>query len=549
MNKQRTGIQNSEFRIQKWLALSPFHLVTLSLLLSGCAALDLGPEPSSVITPTQAVTPDTQPSYDLNIPGATTTPATQPAITPLTLSLQDAILATLKNNPSLKVQRYNVPIARTAEEGQRAAFDPVLTGQISGGRTNTPLSRSNPSAGNTNNDAINSELNVQQFFPTGTTVALDGTTQYSASSFYSGDTVVTRGGLTVTQSLLRGGDMDANLALLREAQIDTRSSQYELRAFAEALISTLEQAYWDYALAQRQMDIVQDALDVALAQLRDTNSRIDVGSVAPTERAAAEAEVALRRELLINARGNLDQARLRLVQLIAAPKTADWSRPVQLANQPFTPPAQSDNVEDHIQIALAQRPEINQAKLQIKRGDLEVVRTKNGLLPKLDLFVTLGKSGYAESFGGSLTNLNGPSYDAMAGVSVQYPLLNRAAKADARRATLSREQADEALSNLTQTVQVDVRSAYIDVTRSREQIAATAASRIAQETTATVEQEKFRVGKSTSLLVAQAQRDLLTAQIAEVQAVVNHLKALTALYRLEGSLLTRRFISAPAPKF
>ena len=87
------------------------------------------------------------------------------------------------------------------------------------------------------------------------------------------------------------------------------------------------------------------------------------------------------------------------------------------------------------------------------------------------------------------------------------------------------------------------------VTVNREQIAATAASRIAQETTATVEQEKFRVGKSTSLLVAQAQRDLLTAQIAEVQAVVNHLKALTALYRLEGSLLTRRFISAPALNF
>jgi outer membrane protein TolC len=53
------------------------------------------------------------------------------------------------------------------------------------------------------------------------------------------------------------------------------------------------------------------------------------------------------------------------------------------------------------------------------------------------------------------------------------------------------------------------------------------------------------VGKSTSLLVAQAQRDLVASQIAETQAVANYLKALVALYRLEGSLLQRRGIAAP----
>ena len=45
--------------------------------------------------------------------------------------------------------------------------------------------------------------------------------------------------------------------------------------------------------------------------------------------------------------------------------------------------------------------------------------------------------------------------------------------------------------------------------------------------------------------MAQAQRDLLASQIAEVQAVVNQLSALTALYRLDGSLLERRGIAVP----
>ncbi|OPZ25261.1 MAG: hypothetical protein BWZ02_02533 [Lentisphaerae bacterium ADurb.BinA184] len=90
-----------------------------------------------------------------------------------------------------------------------------------------------------------------------------------------------------------------------------------------------------------------------------------------------------------------------------------------------------------------------------------------------------------------------------------------------------------------------MRAAYIEVTRTREQIAATAATRRHAEETLRVETEKSRVGKSTSFLVAQAQRDLLQAQVAEVGAVVGCLKAVTELHLQQGALLERRGINAP----
>ena len=65
------------------------------------------------------------------------------------------------------------------------------------------------------------------------------------------------------------------------------------------------------------------------------------------------------------------------------------------------------------------------------------------------------------------------------------------------------------------------------------------------EETLRVETEKLRVGKSTSLLVAQAQRDLLINKIAEVEALANYIKALINLYHQDGSLLERRNIAAP----
>jgi outer membrane protein TolC len=107
------------------------------------------------------------------------------------------------------------------------------------------------------------------------------------------------------------------------------------------------------------------------------------------------------------------------------------------------------------------RPVLNEARLEILRGDLELVRTQNGLLPLMDLFITLGKSGYADSFGESVGNLNEDNYDALAGVKFDYPVFNRDAESRHRRALLTREQAQKTLDNLSQLVEVDVRTAYI----------------------------------------------------------------------------------------
>jgi outer membrane protein TolC len=270
-----------------------------------------------------------------------------------------------------------------------------------------------------------------------------------------------------------------------------------------------------------------------------------VGKLADIERAAAEAEVALRHSSLINARSALATARLALLRLMNPAKADFWSRDVAILTPPAASQEKLEDVDAHVKVALRLRPDLNQARLQVQRGDLEIVKTRNGLLPKMDLFLTLGKTGYANSFGDSYTHLHGAGYDLLVGVNVEYPLLNRDARAVNQRAHLTRQQAAESVGNVAQLVQVDVRDAYIEVQRSQEQVAARAVTRKLQEEKVRAETEKFRVGKSTTLLVAQAQRDLLASQISEVQAVVANLKAWIEFYRLEGSLLERRGIQCP----
>ena len=467
---------------------------------------------------------------------------------PLKMAVRDAVLLALENNRALTVERLNPSIRRTAETEALAEFDPVLSGEVSlseeklhrrvGGLPTGPVDTI---------DGYDAGLGVSQRLPTGTEIQADLTTEYTDSEV-SGRQQVSRIGLTVIQSLLEGRGASVNLVKVRQARLDTHTSEYELRGVAESVVAQVERTYWDYALAVRQVKIFEDSLALAKRQLEETREMIEVGKLPESELAAVEAEMASRRQDLIDANSRAAVVKLNLLRLTDPPGRGIWQRDIVLLDEPELPAIDVEDTERHVEVAVRMRPELNQARLGVLRDDLEIVKTRNGLLPVMDVFITLGKSGYADSFGSSFREMAGETYDVAGGFRIEYPLFNRRDRALHQRSTLQREQSEKALSNLAQLVEVDVRSALIEIQRSREQITASRATSLFREESLRVEQEKFRVGRSTNLLVSQAERDLVFSRIEAIEAIVAYQKALVELYRLEGSLLERRGIDAPGRK-
>lgn len=458
----------------------------------------------------------------------------------LDISIEEAILLALDNNHEFQVERLNPQIRQTFEMQERAAFDPNLSAEYS-------ISRESEATHERSLSRIkqtDAEVAISKLLPTGTELKLEISPDHTDAPT-SGDLNSARGGISITQALLQGIGSKVNLANLRQARLDTLASQYELRGFAESLIAEVEKTCWDYILAKRRIAIFTDSLKLAEDQLWETRERINIGKLAEVELYAAKAEVALRREALINARSDFALTLLKLKRLLNQRGDNSWDLEISIADKPVVSDVEIDDVVKHVQVALRWRPDLNQTRLEIKRGDLEIIKTKNGLLPVIDLFITMGKTGYADSFSGSFRDLDGEGYDIAGGIIFEYPINKWADRARHMRATLSRQQSEEAFLNLAQLIEVDVRSAFIEINRAGEQVTATAATRKLQEESLRAETEKFRVGKSTALLVARAQRDFVASQITEIEAVITHLKALIDLYRLEGSLLERRGIAAP----
>lgn len=483
-------------------------------------------------------------------------PFDPPAEGPVDLSVEQAIMLVLKNNRDLTVRRITPLINGAFERIERGRFDPELfaeyefekervseTDRATGTRFDVKGSDSAAAAG------------IRQTLPTGTDV--EAAVEHGRStSDRTPEQQVARLGLTVTQSLLRGFGPAVNLAGVRHAELETVASLYELRGFTEALISDAETAYWNFVLALEEIGIFERSLAVARQQRDEVELRIEVGLLPAIEAAAARAEVARREQALIDARSLLEENRLRLLRRVNPGRPAGGSAPpgpddpldleIRATSDPAIEPEPITDLADRLRLAERFRPDLNEARLRLDQKRLDTVVTRNGLLPRLDLFISLGRTGFAESFSESFRELDGRTYDVAAGVRLSHFLGNRAARGRDQAGRASSRQAAAAVENMRQLVQLDVRLAVNEVERARRQISATRITRALQEETLNAEKERFDVGAGTGILVAQAQRDLVASRIAEVEAVIQYRMALVQLYRAEGSLLERRGIIFPA---
>ncbi len=464
---------------------------------------------------------------------------------PLALSLEEAVLLALKNNPDFRVRQLDPVITGTFEKIERGEFDPEFfsEGQYFEERARE-VARSTGSQFSVEGSDVAIEAGLRQRLPTGTSFEATVTHERSISD-RAPEQQSARVGISVTQSLLRGFGPRVNLVRVRQAELDTKISRYELRGFIESLLAETEAAYWELFFAAEEIDIFEQSLEFARKQCEETALRIEVGMMPEIESAAAEAEVARHRQALIDARARLEERRLRLLRLLSPGPFGNYERIVETTSSPAISASPLNEIDARIELAQQLRPDLREALLRAEQRRLETIVTRNGVLPRLDFFIGLGRSGYADTFSDSFRELDGNNYDLSAGFRFSSMIGNRAAKARDLAAAASRRQSAEAIANLRQLLRLDVRLAVNEVERARRQIEASRTTRKLEEKTVQAEVERFNVGAGTSLLVARAQRDLVVSRIAEVRAVVDFRRALVNLYLAEGSLMARRGIAAP----
>ena len=125
------------------------------------------------------------------------------------------------------------------------------------------------------------------------------------------------------------------------------------------------------------------------------------------------------------------------------------------------------------------------------------------------------------------------------GFSLTLPLKNRSAQADNLRAQFETQQTQVNLQFLRNQTELAIRQAMISLVQGKAQIEAAHEAAVLAQQSLDAEQKKLQVGASTLYNVVLRQRDLTTAQYAEIQAGDAYAKALVAMDQARGTMLER----------
>ena len=118
-----------------------------------------------------------------------------------------------------------------------------------------------------------------------------------------------------------------------------------------------------------------------------------------------------------------------------------------------------------------------------------------------------------------------------------YPLGHSADRAAYERARLELQQNRAQIRRIELRIASEVTNAALRIESIRDRIAAATASRELAEEQLQAEESKFEVGLSTNFFVLQSQRDLATAQDAELRAILDYQRARIEFERTQRASL------------
>jgi outer membrane protein len=449
-------------------------------------------------------------------------------------------------------------------------FDPAIVGQVNWTHQTTPqpsFSTYGTSSLVTNSTTANA--GVQQGFASGAQVGLNfNNNRQSLNSLTTGYTPYTGSslGLTATQPLLRGFGTSLNHRFIRIAANQQKITSLLFRQQLIATVYGVIRLYTDFVALYEDEKVKQDTVTLAEKLLSDTKAQVDEGTLAQVELTRSNAQLFSTRQDLINSRGLREEQEAILKNVLT--RTGNGDPEVRTAHiiptDALTMPEKDDirPMQDLITDALADRPDLSQARLQIDNSRIGLAGAKNATLPEVDLVGVMQNNGlagtvnpligspdltYSGGYGsavGQVLARNYPTYGI--GVQVTLPIHNRIAEADLARDELQVKQSEIRLRQLQNQARLEVEDALIAMRRARSSSEAAAQARALQQESLEAEQAKFAVGASTSFFVIQYESLLSQAKSTEVAAKSSYVKARAALQRAMGSILDENHISFDA---
>lgn len=456
-------------------------------------------------------------------------------------------------------------------------LDPALTGTLQYEKLDTPSSNAFTGAPVLSQGVGTYDFAYNQGFLTGTALNVGfnnsrSTTNSQFSQFSPQFNSSFRA--TVTQHLLQGFGLGLNSRFIVQAKNNRRITDAAFRQQIIYTVNQIENIYWGLVSTYEDVQAKESALEQSKQLTADNRKQLEIGTLAPLDVVTSDSQVAGDQQALISAQSGLEFQQLIMKQAIAR----NLSDPA-LSKAPVIPtdrvnlietPEEKMAVEDLVNQAYANRPEVEQDLLNLKNSELSLKAVRNGLLPVVDAYGFYGASalggsqnsslncgsftgpfvpcppnkypavGYGTTFS-NLFNNNAP--DKGIGVNISIPIRNRIAQADQARSVLEYRQNELRLEQIYIQIRTQVINGQFALTNDRAQVQAALAARELAFQSLDSEQKKYHLGASTTYAVLLQQKVLASGENNLIVAKATYAKDRAAFSQTLANTLERYGIS------
>jgi len=360
-----------------------------------------------------------------------------------------------------------------------------------------------------------------------------GSTRRLANPRYEG-----RLQLTFTQPLLKNFGIEVNTAIIRQAQNTEEIARQKLLQTILDTVFAVQFGYWELVFRIEDLGVKREALSLAENFLAENKLRAELGTLAPIELVQSETQVKQREGDVITAEAAVREAEDVLKQTLNIPETlGTWRIRLRPTDTPPFVPIADTSVQEKVEFALQHRPDIVQAQLRVASQEIARNAARNQRLPQVDLGGTASVSGFGGDLGTSTTDIgNTDGYNWAFSLTFSYPLGNRAANNALQQQNLLLKQALIDQRKVQQTVSRDIFQTVRNLETASKSVEVTRAATVLARTQLEAEQEKFRLGLSTSFNVLQFQNQLTSARSNEIRALSDYNESLGRLDQVTGKL-------------
>lgn len=277
------------------------------------------------------------------------------------------------------------------------------------------------------------------------------------------------------------------------------------------LMVRTSQAYFDVLLAQDKIDLIVAQKAAITKQLDQAKANFEVGTATITDVHEAQARYDLLIAQEIAAHNELE-VKKRAIQAIISQVPEPLASAKEQLNVVIPMP---QNMEEWVEIAEGQSPQIKVQQLSVQLASQEIERAHAGHFPTVDAV-----GSYADSrANGGTSGVGSDLQNFTIGLKMEVPLYQGGSiTSKEREAAANQQKAKDDLEQARRTADLQTRQAYLNVSSNVAQVKAYEQALASSQSSLDSTSLGYEVGVRTSVDVLNAQQQLFSAKRDLLQA-------------------------------